>query len=156
MKKIDLGQTMNTLANVGVIIGIAFLALEINQNNRLLRAQAASSMVDARNEIRTLIVGSGEVADFWARVADGAPLSEADELRLRANTERALLNWQFQYEQFLEGNLSESQLRIESWRQNVRGAGSRPMPRFTEVWRGFQDDLTPAFIEFMEDRVINE
>jgi hypothetical protein len=73
-KKIDLGQAINTLANIGVILGIVFLALEINQNNRLLRAQAASSMVDARNEVRTLIVGSGEVAEFWARVASGEPL----------------------------------------------------------------------------------
>jgi len=156
MKKIDLGQIVTVLANVGVIVGIAFLALEINQNNRLLRAQAAASMVEARNEIRTLIIGSAEVADFWARVSNGQPPSAADELRLRANTERALLNWQFQYEQYLEGNLSESQLVVESWRKNVRGQGSRPMAQFVEVWESFKDDLTPAFVEFMEDRVINE
>jgi len=156
MKKIDLGQMIAIFANIGVIGGIAFLALEVNQNNRLLRAQAASSMVDARNEIRTLIIGSEEVAEFWARVSSGEVLSKADELRLQANTERALLNWQFQYEQYLEGNLSESQLRIESWRENVRGSGSRPMPQFLEVWQSFQADLTPEFVEFMQDRVIDE
>lgn len=156
MRKIDLGQMIAIFANVGVIGGIAFLALEVNQNNRLLRAQAASSMVEARNEIRTLIIGSEEVAEFWARVSSGDALSRADELRLQANTERALLNWQFQYEQFLEGNLSESQLRIESWRENVRGLGSRPMPRFLEVWQSFQADLTPAFVRFMQERVIDE
>ena len=39
MKKIDVGQTMTILANLGVIIGIAFLAVEINQNNSQLAAQ---------------------------------------------------------------------------------------------------------------------
>lgn len=156
MKKIDLGQTITILANVGVIVGLAFLALEINQNNRLLRAQAAKAMVDARNEIRTQVLGSGEAAEFWARAASGEPLSPADELRVRANTERALLNWEFQYEQYLERNLSASQLRVESWRLNVRGEGSRPMLHFTEVWDSFRDDLTPAFVEFMEENVIDE
>ena len=39
MKKIDLGQTINILANVGVIAGIVFLAFELQQNNELLGAQ---------------------------------------------------------------------------------------------------------------------
>ena len=32
MKKIDLGQTVNTLANVGVIGGLIFLGFEMQQN----------------------------------------------------------------------------------------------------------------------------
>ena len=39
MKKIDLGQLTNTLANLGVIAGIVFLAIEIRQNNTLMQAQ---------------------------------------------------------------------------------------------------------------------
>jgi hypothetical protein len=33
MKKIDLGQTITILANIGVIVGIGFLAIEIQQTN---------------------------------------------------------------------------------------------------------------------------
>ena len=40
MKKIDLGQTITILANVGVIVGIVFLAIELRQNNELLGQQA--------------------------------------------------------------------------------------------------------------------
>lgn len=32
MRKLDLGQIINTLANLGVIAGIIFLAVELNQN----------------------------------------------------------------------------------------------------------------------------
>jgi len=36
MKKIDLSQTMTLFVNVGVIIGIIFLAFELRQNNQHL------------------------------------------------------------------------------------------------------------------------
>ncbi len=41
MKKIDLGQIITILANVGVVIGLVFLTLEIRQNNAQMRAQGA-------------------------------------------------------------------------------------------------------------------
>ena len=37
MKKIDLGQTLSILANVGVIAGIVFLAIEIRDSNNQAR-----------------------------------------------------------------------------------------------------------------------
>ena len=40
MKKIDLGQTITILANVGVIAGIVFLAIELRQNNEYMAANA--------------------------------------------------------------------------------------------------------------------
>ncbi len=36
MKKLDLGQTITILANVGVIAGIVFLGYELRQNNLYL------------------------------------------------------------------------------------------------------------------------
>ena len=51
MKKIDLAQTLNTLANVGVIAGIIFLAFELRQNNDLLTAQARVKRPNDRRPI---------------------------------------------------------------------------------------------------------
>jgi hypothetical protein len=42
MKKIDLGQTIQLLANVGVVAGIVFLAFEVRQNNQFLVADQAT------------------------------------------------------------------------------------------------------------------
>lgn len=39
MKKIDLGQFISILANVGVISGIIFLAVEIRQNDKMMMSQ---------------------------------------------------------------------------------------------------------------------
>ena len=38
MKKPDLGQTITIFANLGVIAGIVFLGIELQQNNELLTA----------------------------------------------------------------------------------------------------------------------
>ncbi len=48
MKKIDLGQTIQIVASLGVIAGILFLGYEIHQNNRFLAAQARAEMAANR------------------------------------------------------------------------------------------------------------
>ena len=40
MKKLDLGQTITILANLGVIAGIVFLGLELRQTQSAMQAQA--------------------------------------------------------------------------------------------------------------------
>ncbi len=50
MKKIELGQTIAILANVGVIAGILFLAIELRQNNEALGLQAR---LERENALRT-------------------------------------------------------------------------------------------------------
>ena len=40
MKRIDLGQTMGILANLGVLVSIAFLAYEMRQNTTAIREEA--------------------------------------------------------------------------------------------------------------------
>ena len=46
MKKVDLGQAITILANVGVIAGILLLAYELNQNQRMMQAQTRSQISD--------------------------------------------------------------------------------------------------------------
>ena len=56
MKKIDIGQTITILANVGVIAGIVFLAFELRQNNSLLAAQASFSRLSIATERRARLL----------------------------------------------------------------------------------------------------
>ena len=45
MQKIELRQAIGIFANVGVIVSIAFLALELQQNNNLMEAEARAPIV---------------------------------------------------------------------------------------------------------------
>ena len=49
MKKLDLGQTISILANVGVLAGIVILIIEIDQNNDALTFQARTMLPTARS-----------------------------------------------------------------------------------------------------------
>ena len=43
MKKVDVGRAVGILANLGVVAGIIFLAIEVGQNNELMRAASRDS-----------------------------------------------------------------------------------------------------------------
>ena len=46
MKKIELGQTISILANIGVIAGIVFLAIEMRQNTASIKGSTYQAMSD--------------------------------------------------------------------------------------------------------------
>jgi hypothetical protein len=52
MTKVDVGQTIQILANVGVIAGIVFLGFELRQNNALLQEQARSQFASGSASIK--------------------------------------------------------------------------------------------------------
>ena len=56
MKKIDVGRTINTLANLGVIGGIVFLAFEIRQNTATMQSSSFEEL-HSRND--RVIDGAG-------------------------------------------------------------------------------------------------
>ncbi len=82
IKKIDLGQSLTILANLGVIAGIVFLGYELRQNQVVVQAQT-------RNEITRMFVDteradiSGEMIEIIIRKENGEELSAADEARTR-------------------------------------------------------------------------
>jgi hypothetical protein len=81
MKKIDFGQSLTILANLGVIAGIVFLGYELQQNQVVVQAQT-------RNDITRMFVDtsradiSSEMIEIVTRKLNGAELSETDERRI--------------------------------------------------------------------------
>ena len=82
MKKIDLGQTLSILANLGVIAGIVFLAIEVRQNQESLeqsnlidRAAVLTDTTAHFAEFRYVISQDEEITDLWYRGRRGEELS---------------------------------------------------------------------------------
>ncbi len=65
MKKLDLGQTIGILANVGVIAGIIFLAVEIDQSTKATAAAASDSVVDGYNSLNMPVITDPQVARIF-------------------------------------------------------------------------------------------
>ena len=76
MKKIHLGQSVQIIANLGVIAGIIFLAIEIHQNNQLMRSQVRS---DIANGITSNLLGLAH-SDHLEDIRDSAEIEDAGGL----------------------------------------------------------------------------
>jgi len=146
MKKLDFNQTLATLANLGVVLGIVFLSLQVSQSNKLLRAQAGYNMLQNRVRYREEVFRNPELAEFLVRV-DAAEsigdLSRADQRRWVAERQRQWLAMQWEYTQYLDGSLSEDEM-----------LGVAPQDgderRLWDIFK--RTGLRPDFVQFMEDR----
>jgi hypothetical protein len=114
MKKIDVTQTITILANIGVIVGIAFLAVEISQSNRLARLQM-------RNDIAQTIVATSLTAGtdpiipgLNLRARDPASLTPEEYWRLTRTTEATWRLRENLYYQYQNGLFDESEFSAES------------------------------------------
>jgi hypothetical protein len=92
------------IANVAVIAGIVFLAIEIRQNNELLRSESRQALIS--NDINSLTVNI-EHADIFAKLVSGVELSSEDQLRISFMFTIDLRNREFEYSQYSKGLLDE-------------------------------------------------
>jgi ABC-type amino acid transport substrate-binding protein len=110
MKKIDLGQTITILANFGVIVGIAFLAIEINQANRIARYTAENAR---RSQFIEINASAMQYSETYAKLQAGEAELTPSERVVALMFARQLYNsWQDAESAFEAGLLSEETFRI--------------------------------------------
>ena len=158
MKKIDLGQTITILANVGVIAGIIFLGVELQQNNELLKAEAGYNLLQNRLAIRTKIIDQSDLTGLLVKISSGQTLTAAEERESEAYLELNFLQWQWEFQEYLAGRIDDSNMPTAGWRRLFRGEGSGNIPRsmWLAHWGEFKVILAPDFVQWMEQYVISE
>jgi hypothetical protein len=107
MNSLKINDWLALIANVAVVGGIVFLAIEIQQNNELLRSESRQTLV--ANDVTSLTVNL-ENADVFARLVSEKELSAEDQLRLSFMYMLDLRNREFEYFQFTNGLLDK-----ETW-----------------------------------------
>jgi hypothetical protein len=146
MKKIDLGQSISILANIGVLIGIVLLVLELNHASQATQGQTRS---DIANQQMTLILQRAinpSLADLYLRGRAGEPLTDLEEEQLRAYLIafwRHRENASYQYRNGLFEEEEYGAIR-ESWRRFLREPTERAS--FCSMRGG----LSPVFVSDVE------
>jgi len=151
--QLDLSQIVGVLANIGVIAGIVFLAVEVKQNNRLLAAQARYSLRQYRSDIADTIMSphSLEATHSYATDENVTPAKKSAALMTAL---KALELWEWQHEEYVEGMLQRKSLPVDAWRIWFFGKGQSPVP-FQEIWELRKDVLNPEFVRFFQENVID-
>jgi len=152
MKKIDLGQAINTLANLGVIAGIVFLAVEIRQNNELLAADASFNRFSIERTRRERIMENrGGLAEVVLKTNKNIPLNDLEALQTTAHMLDLLESLKWYFGEVVAGRLEAGSIDIANWRLIWR-----VNPPLRELFVDRRASLDPAFVEFVEREIAVE
>ena len=151
MKKLDLGQTVSILANVGVIAGIVFLGLELRQNNSLLTAQSAYALLNTKFEYRArLIDNTNGFAEIFQKRNSGEQLTPVERIRVNLFAHEILDIFRWQFREFQAGRLPDDYIDLRTWHDLWD-----QIPRLPELFQGDKPRLDAEFVQFVEENVVN-
>ena len=148
MKKIDPGQTITILANVGVIVGIVFLVFELRQNSDLMRAQTRMELARDTIDLITLNISNTAYLDAIDRGHAGAELTDVEATQYRRTYNAWIWNWNNLAYQYRVGLYDEAEysLQINVVRQDIVR-----LPGLREHWCNNRlRNASPELVEAIE------
>jgi len=152
--KISVGRIVEILANLGVIAGLVFLGLEIQQNNELMKTEISSTRQAIRAQDFLLPVEYPELGQALIDKRNGEELTEYQILILDRLTSTMLFNWQFVYAEFKEGRIDEDTIPVKVWRKAFRGEGTYG-PDMAEYWEKNSIAFDSEFVAWMDQNIAN-
>jgi len=113
MKKVEVGQAIGILANVGVVLGLILLAIEIEQANDQAGASAYQARIDQIDLANQQFALSTDLPPIYVKLEQtGLNSLDAEELlRVRAWELARSQRMAGQYYQFQQGYLDEAAYR---------------------------------------------
>jgi hypothetical protein len=149
VKKIDLAQMVTIFANVGVIVGIGFLALEIRQNTNAVETAALQGMLDVTANYLLDIGTDREQAQL--RVRGREDFSQLDEYELEQTllmVRGTLFRWQGAFLHRERGSLRGADW--EAYDRFICPRDSSPSPVLAYFWPMERHRFTDDFVEYIE------
>jgi hypothetical protein len=138
---------LTLLANVGVIAGIVFLALEVHQNNELLEADARYNRMRVSWDGWQSLAENGDLANLMVAAQSGETLTDVERVRVDAVTTRILVAFEWTYRE-LPADSPERVYILQGLREMVAEGGLDPDRR---VWGVRKSRFDPEFVQWVED-----
>jgi len=147
MKKIDFGQAITVLANIGVLLGILLLVYELSQNRAMMEAQTRTALQQGFNEWIYNANADLETSSLDMRGNRGDELTEEERVRytrLRLALLRYYENVHYQYRIGLYDE-EEFAAQREAWRRvTINNSGTR------DLFCGSRSVFSPYFVAELE------
>ncbi|MEZ5492329.1 MAG: hypothetical protein R3F50_18760 [Gammaproteobacteria bacterium] len=139
-------QLLSLLANLGVLAGIVFLAIELQQNTDMMEAQTRDSITDKQLDWSLAIASDTSIAALWEKGNSEIEFTEPGEgAAYFLLTTSSFRIWENEFYQYQKGLFSESEFlgRENRWRNNMRN-------RFRQgVWCNTRSTYSEGFQEIM-------
>ena len=146
MKKIDLGQGLHILANVGVIAGILLLAYELNQNRQMMKAQTRNAISETLVDLILNEVNSPDLTEIDLKAEAGEALTPVEARRHDLSWIASFRYWENVHYQYRIGLYDDSEYlaQREAWREILAEPGVR------DLWCARQNRQSAVFGAEME------
>ena len=118
MKLDKLNQWLVLGANIGVIVGIIFLAQEVAQNNLMMKAQTRNAIAQETSDILFERIVTRDLAEVMIKGMNGEELDAIDNVRFRSIQSaqfRHFENIYYQYKLGLYDEL-EYEAQLRAWK----------------------------------------
>ena len=150
MKRIEPAQIVTLIANIGVIGGILLLAYELGQNNELMEAEARLNRTNMAIEAWRFTAANADLTELRELERLGEELSSADTRRIDSTVMAifVLIDWSFKV---LPRESSELNQVLEVQRHNFAN-----YPEYARVWESRKKSFDPAFVQWIDDNVVNQ
>ncbi len=152
-----LNERLTLIANLSVVVGIIFLAVEVRQNTQALQAQTRDSITEKQMEYLSWVATSPELAAAEDKViSDGlAALGGAERRQYLRFVSAQIREWENSFYQYERGLFTEDELeaRRNRWRGAMTGAASGAAYR--AWWQIIRGSFAPSFRAEI-DRIVAE
>jgi len=130
-------------ANVGVLVGIFLLAIELQQNNQLLEDEARRARAASAQETWTILAENGELAELFTKDINRESLSQVESLRLMGMWLRSLTDLELAYRSLPNEELIPVAAR---YRRNFD-----VFPSLTTTWERNKQLFQQDFVAWMDE-----
>lgn len=147
MKKIDWNQAINTLASLGVILGIVFLAIETRQNSQMMRAQTRNEIAGAISDLALELARDPELAQLYFKArTDFESLTPLELIRFNAYVGALFRAWENTHFQHRSGLFDEAEFEAERhmWQRTTTASW------FASIWCSYRDGFSRPFVQELE------
>ncbi len=140
-------------ANVGVLAGIAFLAVELQQNNELLAAQTQAERFDRSSGFAEEIMRNPTLATAIKKIENNEEITDAEEVLVRAMALRTFRQLEWQFRETEAGRLHPP-IALEVFRQGFRSQGIFRWP-LGDYWAEMKPFFASDFVQYVEENIVN-
>ena len=153
MKANSVSRWLTLGANLGVLVGIVFLAIELRQNNELLEAQTRADNFDRMIGFAEQIMENPTLATVLQKTENNEEITEVEDILLRAMALRTFRQLEWTFREVEAGRL-DGPVPVEIFR---KGFGSEGIFRWPlgEYWAGMKQFFAPDFVQFVEENIVN-
>jgi len=151
MSKLERWLTL--VANLSVVAGIVFLALQMRQNTAVMQAQTRDSMTEKQMMFSEWIATTPELAEAF-RVARSDGLDALDPVQspmLAFWIQSVFRTWENEYYQYEQGLYTQDEFAPRL----IRIARNMAAPMYRQAWESQRETFSPSFRAEI-DRIVAE